>query len=521
MGGAVPERTLVNNRYELEVLPLAKGGMGEVFMGQDKELEREVAVKLIRFSQDIPDQEAIRRFVRESRITARLQHPGIPAVYDVGTHEGWPYLVMQRINGITVADLIAENGPLPIGWAAAIAAQVCATLVAAHQATLIHRDLKPSNLMLEADGTVKVLDFGLAVAFDLANFSKITSTGQSVGTPAYMAPEQVNAATSSPQTDLYALGCTLHEMLTGRPLFDGSTAFAVMTKQVEQRPRPARELRFDIPAGLEQLLLELLEKEANNRPISADIVYRRLLPFVTELGALPGILNPASTASPVRMYAGVLSRIFATLPDTRQATWHSPYGPTSPLVTTTVGGPLWYGQSQTPHVLGQVQQPFGHGGQSPHVPGPQWSPPPAVPGFPASTPPHPAFGVGWRLRQSLWLLLPVLGFGCLGGIGLVYVGLRARRPAWWIPGIVYTLAGWFGFALVGVSGRESAASNWGVGIWLGVGIAGVLHAALINTTWLRWRAGHRPWYAQQMTAYSSMDGADPSPTAAAPAFNVH
>ncbi|HZM77831.1 MAG TPA: serine/threonine-protein kinase, partial [Candidatus Limnocylindrales bacterium] len=182
---------LINGRYELEDLPIARGGMGEVWIGRDVKLEREVAVKFIRFPEGHPDKDLVRRFVRESRITARLEHPGVPAVYDVGTHENRPFLVMQRIRGISVADLIAEHGALPIGWAAAIAAQACAVLSVAHQASLIHRDLKPANLMLDREGCVKVLDFGLAVALDNADVSQITRTGQTLGTPAYMAPEQI------------------------------------------------------------------------------------------------------------------------------------------------------------------------------------------------------------------------------------------------------------------------------------------------------------------------------------------
>src|SRR4051812_49194115 len=128
-------RRVVGGRYELEALPLARGGMGEGWVGRDVKLEREVAVKFLRLPDGATDQELVRRFVRESRITARLEHPGIPAVYDVGTDEDLPYLVMQRIHGSTVADVIAENGPLPISWAAAIAAQVCAVLTVAHRAS--------------------------------------------------------------------------------------------------------------------------------------------------------------------------------------------------------------------------------------------------------------------------------------------------------------------------------------------------------------------------------------------------
>ena len=304
-------RTLINGRYELEELPLARGGMGEVWVGRDVKLERQVAVKFIRFPEGRQDDELVRRFVRESRITARLEHPGVPAVYDVGTHEGRPYIVMQRIRGISVADLNAEHGPLPVGWAAAIAAQVCAVLSVAHRASLVHRDLKPGNLMLDTDGCVKVLDFGLAVALEGADISQITRSGQTLGTPAYMAPEQVLAGMSGPATDLYALGCTLHEMLTGRAPFTGSTAYAVMSKQVDQPPPPVRGLRPEVPAELERLILAMLEKTPENRPDSAETVYSGLLRFATDLGALPGLLARATPFSPVRMYATVLSRILS------------------------------------------------------------------------------------------------------------------------------------------------------------------------------------------------------------------
>lgn len=306
------KRTLIGGRYELTQLPIARGGMGEVWEGRDIKLDREIAVKFIRFPDGTPDDELVRRFVRESRITARLQHPGVPAVFDVGTHDGRPFLVMQRIHGVSISDLVAEHGALPIGWSAAIAAQTCAVLAVAHRASLVHRDLKPANLMLEPDGTVKVLDFGLAVALDLADLSQITRSGQTIGTPAYMAPEQVLAAMSGPQSDLYTLGCTLHEMLTGRQLFSGSTAYAVMNKQVDAPPRSVRQLRPEVPLLLERLLTDLLEKKPEDRPATALDVYERLLPFVAVLGPLPGVLNPPAVPSPVRMYASIVSKAFDT-----------------------------------------------------------------------------------------------------------------------------------------------------------------------------------------------------------------
>ncbi|MFC4003754.1 protein kinase [Prauserella oleivorans] len=311
-------RKVINGRYELEPMPLARGGMGEVWVGHDAKLDREVVVKFVRFQDGIPDDELVRRFVRESRITARLQHPGVPAVFDVGTEDGRPFLVMQRVHGISLSDLIAQQEQLPVGWAAAIAAQACAVLAVAHDASLVHRDLKPANLILEPDGTVKVLDFGLAVALDLGDRSRITRTGQSIGTPAYMAPEQVLAAMSGPQTDLYALGCTLYEMLTGRPVFTGATSYTVMNKQVDEVPASAREKRPEIPSGLDVVLRALLEKKPENRPSSAHEAYTRLLPYATDLGPLPGVLKPPTVPSPVRMYATVLSRTFVSIPEPTQ-----------------------------------------------------------------------------------------------------------------------------------------------------------------------------------------------------------
>ncbi|SCL28644.1 Serine/threonine protein kinase [Micromonospora pallida] len=315
--------TLINGRYELDVLPIGRGGMGEVWLGHDTKLDRPVAVKFIRFPNGEPDRDYIRRFVRESRITARLEHPGVPAVYDVGTHDGRPYLVMQRIIGISVSDLVAEQGSLSIGWSAAIAAQVCAVLTAAHQASLVHRDLKPSNLMLQPDGAVKVLDFGLAAAPTLSDFSKITATGLPPGTPPYMAPEQIQTNMSGPATDLYALGCTLHEMLTGERLFTGSTSYDVWSKQVGHEPVPVRGVRDDVPTELEALLLHLLQKKPEDRPESAQVVYERLLPFATDLRPIPGTLHPPSAISPIRMYSVVLGRVFGGPP---------PAGPAQPAV---------------------------------------------------------------------------------------------------------------------------------------------------------------------------------------------
>ncbi|SCL72930.1 Protein kinase domain-containing protein [Micromonospora peucetia] len=332
----------MSGRYELDPFPVPGGSMGQVWFGRDTRLERDIAVKFIRFDEGRHNGALARRFRRESRIMARLEHPGVPAVYDWGEQDGQPFLVMQRVRGINVSDLIAEQAPLPIGWAAAIGAQVCSVLVAAHEASLVHRDLKPGNLMLERNGAVKVLDFGLAVAPALPGFSKITHSDENPGTLAYMAPEQfLDANNPGYASDLYALGCTLHEMLSGGRPFDGSTTYLLMNQHVHERPPALREVGAEVPARLERLVLDLLAKNPEDRPAGAEVVHQRLLPFVHELGRLPGALNPPSQRDPVRMYAGVLSQVFADVPPAVPAA-----APASSRIATGGDDPFFEGEGE-------------------------------------------------------------------------------------------------------------------------------------------------------------------------------
>ncbi|GGM86176.1 serine/threonine protein kinase [Thermopolyspora flexuosa] len=295
---------VIGDRYELDDFPLGQGGMGAVYRGHDKHLDRKVAVKILHLP--VPDEELERRFIREARILARLEHPGAPTLYDFGAHERRLYQVMQFIAGVTVADLVSEYGPLPVPWAAAIAAQACAVLAAAHALSICHRDLKPTNLMLCPDGSVKVLDFGLAMLRD-ADVAQSTRSGQLLGTPAYMSPEQIQRGQAGPQSDLYALGCVLHEMLTGRQLFTGPTEYAVFEKQVKERPPTVT----GVPRELARLVDDLLEKRPECRPADASTLFERLQEFAVDLPVLPGFLNPPSVPSPARMYARVLGRVLA------------------------------------------------------------------------------------------------------------------------------------------------------------------------------------------------------------------
>ncbi|GLW98774.1 serine/threonine-protein kinase [Microtetraspora sp. NBRC 16547] len=305
---------VIAERYEL-VEFLGRGGYGEVWKGFDKSLDRHVAAKFIRadaFPTLDRRREAEQRFRREARVTARIQHPGVPVVYDVGAHGESLYLMMQFIDGIGVHDLLHEHRPLPVAWAAAITAQICSVLTVAHAESLIHRDLKPRNLIMCPDGTVKVLDFGIVAVLGSADITQITRVGEGVGTAYYMSPELAITGKASAQSDLYALGCVLHELLAGTRVFESAHTVAEMSRHYSETPPPLRSLRPDVPVELEKLVLELLAKKAASRPTGAWEVYERLLPFVVALPPLPGATTAAPSPDPMRMYATVVERIAAT-----------------------------------------------------------------------------------------------------------------------------------------------------------------------------------------------------------------
>ncbi|GAB3895251.1 hypothetical protein GCM10029964_074870 [Kibdelosporangium lantanae] len=290
---------VIDGRYEL-VRPLGRGGMGEVWLGRDARLDRDVAVKLLRPSV-LPagsDVEAlVARFDREARLTAKLENPGVPAVYDSGTDQDDFYLVMQLIGGADLAEFAAENEPVPLAWVAAIGAQIASIIGSAHSAGLVHRDLKPRNVMITDAGEIKVLDFGIAVLRD-PDLTKITRTSEAVGTPAYMAPEQAMHGVSSPASDLYSLGCVLYELVTGRHVFDASTALALMHKHYSEVPAPVSVLRPETDPRLADLVSRLLAKDPADRPASAKEVYDLLVGLIPE--QRDGPLIPMDPTRPFR-----------------------------------------------------------------------------------------------------------------------------------------------------------------------------------------------------------------------------
>ncbi|MBQ1052184.1 serine/threonine protein kinase [Micromonospora sp. C51] len=294
--------TSLKDRYRLARYPLAHKGMSEVWPAHDALLDRPVIVKFVAAT----DLDLVRRFRREALLTARLDHPGVPAVYDLGEHAGHPYAVLQKINGVALSDLVAEHGPLPIGWVAAIGAQISSVLLAAQRLGLVHRDIKPSNAMLEPSGAVKVLDFGLAAIPNDDRYSRITQSGQALGTIGYMAPEQILGQPTDHRADLYGLGATLFDLLTGSAPFDDLTTMTTVRRQVAAAPPRPATLRPDTPAALDDLVHALLTPTPDDRPDSAADVYRVLAPLAADLPPIPGVLDESVTA--VQAYAAIVGR---------------------------------------------------------------------------------------------------------------------------------------------------------------------------------------------------------------------
>ncbi|GAA1554657.1 serine/threonine protein kinase PkaE [Kribbella sancticallisti] len=325
----MPEQArVIAGRYELAA-PISRGGMGEVWRGYDTVLDRDIAVKLIRpqlLMVDEEREELVGRFRREARVMAKVEHPGVPAVYDAAFDDGSNqlFIVMQLIHGPSLSDVLAEETRLVPSWAASVAAQICSVLSYAHAVPVVHRDLKPGNIMLARGGVVKVLDFGIA-ALLRSDVTKLTSTGRVMGTKPYMSPEQIQNLPVTPQTDLYALGCLLHEMLSGQRVFDATEEIALMYQHLEKPPTPLRELEAGIPADLERLVLDLLAKNASDRPESAWAAYDRLVPLLppadslasdTEqpAGVIPDPTRPFRRPAAPRPRPSMLTRDVAALP---------------------------------------------------------------------------------------------------------------------------------------------------------------------------------------------------------------
>jgi hypothetical protein len=302
-----PGRRCLGDRYELHQL-IAAGGMGQVWRGTDIALHRPVAVKVLR-SEYTGDPTFVARFRAEAQHAASLSHPNIAVVFDYGeeiaqdgTGETLAYLVMELVEGEPLSTLLAREGPLAATTTLSLLRQTAFGLGEAHRAGMVHRDVKPGNILVRPDGGVKITDFGIAWT---ARSVALTRTGQVIGTPQYLSPEQAEGRLATPASDVYGLGLIGYECLTGHPAFEGDNAVTIALKQVQQDPEP---LPDTLPAGVRQLIARAVLKDPAARFADGaafvaaidDVVAGRALPaapatVVPPAGAVP---PPRSASAP-------------------------------------------------------------------------------------------------------------------------------------------------------------------------------------------------------------------------------
>jgi serine/threonine-protein kinase len=295
----------IDGRYRLLSL-LGVGGMGFVYLAEQVGLGRRVAVKML-FAERSRDEAAVRRFAREARTLASVDHPGIVRVLDYGSGEH-PYIAMELVQGPSLQRIVDGTGALPPGLAVRLVARIAEGLAAAHERGIVHRDLKPGNvhvIVRDDDVEVRILDFGLALLDPGRNdvSTRLTRAGLVAGTPEYMAPEQIRGEPTDGRTDLYALGVMLFELLVGAPPFAGDNATAIVSAHLQSPipPLPLGDLERSVRNELDATVRALLAKDPNERPASAADVARTLVRIATrlpEVKTMPWVLGPSDPSAP-------------------------------------------------------------------------------------------------------------------------------------------------------------------------------------------------------------------------------
>ncbi len=263
--------TTFAGRYEI-IEELGKGGMGRVYRVEDTKLEQEVALKLIK-PEIAKDKKTIERFRNELKLAREIAHRNVCRMYDLNEEKGIHYITMEYVRGEDLRSLIRRIGQLPIGKSVAIANQICEGLAEAHRQGVVHRDLKSNNIMIDKEGNVRIMDFGIARSLETKG---ITGAGVMIGTPEYMSPEQVEGKEVDQRSDIYSLGVILYEMVTGRVPFEGDTPFTIGMKHKGETPKNPKELNTQISDDLNRVILRCLEKEKDKRYQSAGEVRSEL-----------------------------------------------------------------------------------------------------------------------------------------------------------------------------------------------------------------------------------------------------
>lgn len=270
---------IFDRRYRI-VRIIGVGGMAVVFEAVDTVMKRTVAVKMLK-EEIAGDAQAVKRFINESRAVSMLSHPNIVSIYDVSVRDDLKYIVMERVDGITLKNYMNSRGPLPPKEIMNYTAQILRALDHAHSKGIIHRDIKPQNIMLLKNGKIKVTDFGIA---KLPNAETVTMTDKAIGTVYYISPEQASGKKIDPRSDIYSLGVVMYEMATGKLPFVADSPVSVALMQVNNQPRPPREILPSVPPGVEAMILTAMEKNPDKRFQSASV----MLHYVLRLREDPG-----------------------------------------------------------------------------------------------------------------------------------------------------------------------------------------------------------------------------------------
>ena len=302
---------VIGNRYEI-ITEVGNGGMATVYKAKDNILNRLVAIKILK-DEFTTDQEFVKRFNTEAQSAARLTHPNIVSVFDVGYEEEYNiyYIVMELIKGKTLKEIIVHDGALSWKWAVNIAMQIASALEAAHKENIIHRDIKPHNIIITEEGVAKVTDFGIAKA---VSNSTITAFGTTIGSVHYFSPEQAKGGVTDAKSDIYSLGVVMYEMLTAKVPFDADTPVSVALKHMQEEPIEPIEINDEIPSAVNSIVMKAMQKDPINR-------YQTATEMISDLGK--ALKDPNGNFVIIQNKDGAYTRVMRTIEPKKQPQYSS------------------------------------------------------------------------------------------------------------------------------------------------------------------------------------------------------